>query len=126
MSRYAEVTIRLELPPDDVILIVRGGERGLLAEKVRDDAERSRAIMGILGISVQSSMPGETLADMWSRSRVLRGRDVVWWSTVGRLRYAGFPVLPTGRDERHFTVVLAHLEDASLGMMGELFTRAQQ
>ena len=75
---------------------------------------------------MQASLPGETLEDAWDHSRVLHGRDVIWWTTVGQLRQARIPVLPTGQDERHYTVVLAHLEDALLDLLASLFSKEEQ
>ena len=124
--KHASVTVRLQSPPDDLLLMIRAGERGIEPANIRRDATRSRAVLGILGISVQASLPGETLADAWHHSRVLVGRPIIWWTTAGNLRRAGYPLLATGQDERHYTVVLADLEEALVLRLAALFVKEEQ
>lgn len=54
---------------------------------------------------------------------MLRHRNVIWCSTAGRLRQAGFPLLATGVDERHYTIVLAHAGADLLDRLGRQFTK---
>ena len=57
------------------------------------------------------------------RSPVIAGRVVVWWSTAGRLCESGLTLLATGRNSRHFTVVLQRLERDLLVRLAAEFTK---
>lgn len=116
-----QVVLRAGPLPDDTILMVRAGLRGVEVAKLRSDAERSQRVIGILGVSVQSSLPGESLAEAWVASKILAERPTVWWSTAGALRGAQFPLLATGTDVRHYTVALAHTGDELLERLAGLF-----
>lgn len=118
------VHLRDEEPPADFVIMLRAGERGVAASTVMAAAARSRAVLGIVGISVVAGLAGESLSDAWEHADVTRERDVVWWTTAGRLRSAGFPLLPTGRDIRHYSVVLADLSESRIAALAAQFTRA--
>lgn len=92
------------------VVMLRAGARSVDLGKLAGDAARSARTIGIFGVSVVAALPGETLKQAWARSPITADRDVVWQSTAGRLRDAGFALLPTGRDPRHYTVVLHRLD----------------
>ncbi|MHB8274614.1 MAG: hypothetical protein ACYDC9_07620 [Dermatophilaceae bacterium] len=121
--RVYTVVFRVEPAPDDAIVMLRAGGRGLVPEKLESDAVRSLRATGILGISVVAALVGETLEQAWERSPVTAGRLVVWWSTAGRLRESGFALLATGHNPRHFTVVLQRLERDLLVRLAAEFTK---
>jgi hypothetical protein len=100
------IHLRADPAPDDAIVMLRAGERGLVPAKLASDAKRSARATGILGISVVATLPGETLEQAWDRSPVTAGRTVVWWSTAGQLRESGFALLATGHNPRHYTAVI--------------------
>lgn len=126
MSDHKQVALRLEELPDDAILIVRAGQNSIEPAKLRSDADRSHRVIGILGVSVQASLPGESREQAWDGSKVLRSRDVIWWSTAGRLRQAGFPLLATGADERHYTIALAHTGVELMELLSVQFMREER
>lgn len=123
LGAHRMVVMRTAAPPDGTILVVRAGVRGIEVRKLAEDAERSRNGIGIFGVSVQASLAGEGLAEVWDRSRILAKRTTVWWATAGNVRREGFPLLPTGTDERHYTIALAHAEEAYLASLADLFRR---
>lgn len=90
------VVIRKQPIPADTIFMVRGGINSIGLEKLRGDASRSLDVIGVLGISVQSSLHGETLEQAWEGSRVLSGRRAVWWTDPGRLRRTSFTLAVVG------------------------------
>ncbi len=120
------VHLRAEPVPDDVAVMLRAGIRGLELDKLASDAARSARTIGILGISVVAALAGESLQEAWSRSPVTAEREVVWRSTAGLLRDAGFPLLATGRDVRHFTVVLERLDTQLLTHLASQFIKEER
>lgn len=106
MSRPIEPLVRPEPPPDDLVVVVRGGP--LTAQKIVEHAIRQQAVFTYQGapmtaISVDLSIEG------WPLERILRER---MWSrsqyattTVGHLRAAGFELVATS-SAPHFSVVL--------------------
>lgn len=113
-------------PPDDQIFMVRGGLNSLTLSKLKSAALQSLKDQGVLGVSVQSSLPGETLQDAWTNSENLAARNVIWWATAKTLRTAGFPLLATGASERHYTVVLTDTSDEVVAKLAGSFTKEQR
>ncbi len=113
-------------PPDDAVIMLRAGMNGLKVSKVTTDAQKSLALLGLLGISVAASLPGEDLTDAWTNARVANDRNIIWWSTAGGIRAASFPILATGSDARHHTIVLAHLEEPLLRAVASVFRREER
>lgn len=109
--------------PDDAIVMIRAGLNGLSTGKLRSDAARAHLTLGVQGVSVFASLPGETLRAAWRDNPHIRSRPLVWCTTAGAIRKAGFPLLPTGRNERHYTVVLATTDDDRLTALASLFRR---
>jgi hypothetical protein len=115
--------LREEPAPDDAIVLLRAGVRSVALGKLETDSRRSERTIGVLGVSVTAALPGETLRQAWARSVVTAERDVVWRSTAGLLRSAGFVLLPTGSNPRHYTVVLPRLSEEWLVRFAAQFTR---
>ncbi len=101
-----EAVLRAEGPPDDTLLIVRGGP--MSAEKILEHAQREQAVYSFGRTPLASISADATVGD-WTVERVLRERP---WSrnsyataTAGQLRSAGFELLPTFQAP-HYDVVL--------------------
>src|SRR5688500_4233452 len=92
--------LRPEPPPDNLLLVVRGGTVTLsdahLANQVSDCWERPRFF----------GVPDDDLASLSREVRAIRVRAVVRVARVGSLRLAGFEVMPTFPNPYHFSVVL--------------------
>lgn len=115
--------LRREPPPGDDVLVVRGGEDS--AEKLRRHAERihrayvldGRPLYGLSVYCALDELAGRRLTRQLASYRLVR------LSTVGRLRTAGFPLLPTFA-RPHFTIVLPSVESADLDRLLACFDPA--
>lgn len=98
--------LRAEPPPDDLLLVVRGGTRMLgdayLANQVGDCWERYQ----FFGVSVFGA-PDDDLGVVSAVVRAIRVRPVVRVAKCAALRAAGFEVMPTFANPWHFSVVLS-------------------
>lgn len=121
MSRPIEPLIRRELPPDDSVVVVRGGP--LTAGKIVEHAARQQAVFTYRGapmiaISVDLSIEGWPLERilrerMWSRSRYAT-------TTVGELRSAGYELVATS-SAPHYSVVLQAASEAAASALLDHF-----
>jgi hypothetical protein len=104
------LVLRGESPPDDAVVVVRGGEMN--SAFVRASAQDSFDDFGIFTISVSLTldMPVEELC---VTDRRLTRYGQVRLSTVGRLRVLGFALLPT-LARPHYDVVLPDLANDTL------------
>ncbi|MDQ6927676.1 MAG: hypothetical protein M3159_03315 [Actinomycetota bacterium] len=97
--------LRDEPPPDDLLLVVRGGTTTLsdahLANQVGDCWERHQ----FFGVSVFGA-PDDDLVALSGAVRAIRIRPVIRLARCVELRSAGFEVMPTFPNPRHFSVVL--------------------
>lgn len=111
------LVLRNEEPPDDVVLVVRGGE--MHSTYVRETARDSFFESGFYSISVFLALdvPVEELCAM---EPYVARYGKVRLTTVGRLRHAGFALLPT-LDRPHYDVVLPDISDATLDRLEESF-----
>ena len=105
-----ELVLREELPPDDVVVVVRGGEMN--SDFVRRTATRSYEEVGVFTVSVFLAIEG-SVEDLCRSVDDLERYGKVRLSTVGRLRALGFALLPT-LAAPHFDVLLPDLEAATL------------
>jgi hypothetical protein len=104
------LVLRDELPPDDTVVVVRGGEMN--SEFVRRTATRSFEEFGIWAVSVFVA-DGVAVVDVCRSVPDLERYGKIRLSTVGRLRALGFALIPT-LDYPHFDVVLPDVELATL------------
>ena len=112
-------TVRDEEPPDDIVVVVRGGIA--TADSLRRTAEVSMSLHGFYGVSVFLAI-GMTVEGLVRRTPELgpeRYRELRT-STVGALRSAGFQLVATGAWP-HFDVVLADLGDGTIEVFGSCF-----
>ncbi|HVE46554.1 MAG TPA: hypothetical protein VNA57_07385 [Acidimicrobiales bacterium] len=97
--------LRAEPPPDNVVVVIRGGERSL------DDAVLDRTVgdcwaaHGFFGLSVFADPANSDIGELARRTPLVR-RPVVRTALVGRVREAGFEVMPTFSSSYHFSIVL--------------------
>jgi hypothetical protein len=104
------LVLRDELPPDDTVVVVRGGEMN--SEFVRRTATRSFEEFGIWAVSVFVA-DGVAVVDVCRAVPDLERYGKIRLSTVGRLRTLGFALIPT-LDYPHFDVVLPDVEPTTL------------
>lgn len=97
--------LRAEPPPADGVVVVRAGERSL------DDAVLDRTVgdcwaaHGFFGLSVFADTANPDIGDLARRTPLVR-RPVLRTALVGRLREAGFEVMPTFANRYHFSIVM--------------------
>ena len=102
--------LRDELPPDDIVVVVRGGEMN--SQSVRTSAENAFGRFGVFTVSVSLALDG-SVAELCSSDGRISRYGKVRLSTVGRLRALGFALLPT-LTRPHYDVVLPDLDDETL------------
>jgi hypothetical protein len=100
--------IRDEEPPDDAVVVIRGGLHSLDVEKVIEVCEDSFIDFGFYGLSVFAALDGDVEA-LCLRLERLRSPGVVWVANCGTLRAAGFELVATDASP-HFDVVLPSLD----------------
>ncbi len=121
MTRPIEPLIRDEPPPDDAVVVVRGGP--LTAQKVVEHAARQRAVFTHRGAPM-TAISVDLAIEAWPLERILRER---MWSrsryattTVGRLREASYELVPTS-SAPHYSVVLPNVSEAAAASLLEHF-----
>ena len=116
------IVLRAEEPPDDTVVVIRGGE--MTGEFVRRTATDAHEELGIYAVSVFLTLDA-TVDELCGREPFLARYGKVRLSTVGRLRASGFPLLPTlGRP--HYDIVLPDLEGPTLLRLDACFDAAVQ
>lgn len=121
--------LRSEDPPDDTVVIVRGGE--MVSNHIRRTATRSFEEFGFYGVSVFAALDTD-VDELCGREPELGRYGKVRLSTVGRLRRERFAVIPT-LDRPHFDIVLPDITADTLERLESAFdapipnpARAQQ
>jgi hypothetical protein len=109
--------LRSEEPPDDTVVVVRGGEMN--SEFVRRSAGQSFDELGIHALSVFLALDDDVVG-LCSSEPALARYGKVRLSTAGRLRAAGFALLPT-LARPHYDVVLPDLTEATLDRLERAF-----
>lgn len=104
------LVLRNEEPPDDTVVVVRGGE--MKSAFVRETARDSFEEFGFHAVSVFLALD-DPVDRLCSSEPYLARYGQVRLTDVGRLRLAGFALLPT-LDRPHYDVVLPDLSDATL------------
>jgi hypothetical protein len=120
-----DALLRPEAPPDDLLLVVRGGSMTLsdahLANQVGDCWERHQ----FFGVSVFGA-PQDDLVVLSRAVRAIRIRPVVRVARCGTLRSAGFEVMPTFPNPYHFSVVLPAATPAAFHSLRTCFAEAER
>lgn len=116
-------SLRDEAAPDDGIIVIRGGPTSIA--KVRSHAQRTHDAFvldgqPIWGVSVFCALDDLGGASLEALLRRFASYPVVHLPRAGRLRHAGFELLPTFR-RPHFTVTMGTPDDAAalLDALGE-------
>lgn len=111
--------IRSQAPPDDTLLVVRGGERSL------EDAVLDRTVgdcwdaHGFFGLSVFADASSGDIVKLAQRTPLAR-RRLIRTALAGNLRQSGFEVVATFKNPYHFSIVLP---DATAATFSELRRR---
>lgn len=111
------LALRAEQPPDDAAVVLRAGVMD--PANILRTAERTFAIYGVCGVSVEGVIDGTVLEACKGSARIAAYRQIRL-STFGRLRAVGLAVLATF-DRPHFTVVLADLTEVTIARLGRCF-----
>lgn len=111
------LVLRNEEPPDEAIVVVRGGE--MKSDFVRETARDSFEEFGVYAISVFLALD-LPVDELCASEPYLARYGKVRVSTAGRLRDQGFALLPT-LDRPHYDVVLPDLSDRTLDRLEESF-----
>jgi hypothetical protein len=108
-------------PPDDQLLVVRGGRNSL------SDANFERASgdcweqHGFFGISVFGA-PGDDLLALSEAVSQIRRRTELRLARCGDLRAAGFEVAATFSNSRHFSLVLPDATPSTFAAVRSCFS----
>jgi hypothetical protein len=86
------LSLRSEEPPDDTVVIVRGGE--MKSDYVRRSAAQSFDEFGFYGVSVFAALDLD-VSELCAAEPMLARYGRVRTSTVGRLRALGFALVAT-------------------------------
>jgi hypothetical protein len=111
------IELRHELPPDDAVVVVRGGQ--MSSAYVRRTASDAFDEIGIFTVSVFLALD-QGVDQLCEAEPMLARYRQVRLSTVGRLRSAGFALLPT-LARPHYDVVLPDLADDTLLRLDSVF-----
>lgn len=114
------IVLRAEVPPDDVVVVIRGGE--MTGEFIRRTASDAHEELGIYAVSVFLTLDA-AVEELCALEPFLVRYGKVRLSTVGRLRARGFPLIPT-LDRPHYDIVLPDLDDPTLLRLDECFDPA--
>lgn len=114
------IVLRAEEPPDDVVVVVRGGE--MTGGFVRRTATDAHEELGIYAVSVFLALDAD-VDELCAAEPHLVRYGKVRLSSVGRLRSDGFPLLPT-LDRPHYDIVLPDLDDPTLQRLEGCFDPA--
>src|SRR5688500_492461 len=117
------VVLRGEEPPDDAVVVIRGGAQSLAQETVTRSAERNMVAFGFLGLSVFLA-EAERVAEVCGALDELRRYGQIRRSRVARLTAAGFALLATGRSP-HFDIVLPDLTPSTLDRLVSCFDQPE-
>ena len=113
------IALRGEEPPEDTIVVVRGGENGLTAQTVRRSATATHREFGFYGLSVFLALD-LGVDELCASTDFLRRYSQIQESRAGRVRAAGFALLAT--DARpHFDIVLPDLDHETLDRLRSCF-----
>jgi hypothetical protein len=115
------IRLRGDVPPANATVVVRGGERSLSDEILRDTAEANFEAFGFWALSVFLA-PDDDLVQLARDVVAIRRRRLVRTAECGHLRAAGFPLFDTTRHSLHFSVVIAELTVPTFGRLRSCFS----
>jgi hypothetical protein len=97
--------VRVQPLPDGATIVIRGGERSLDSDVLERAVGDCWEAHGFFGLSVFGDPATADISEIVRRTPLIR-RRLVRTAKVGRLRDAGFEVVPTFVNRYHFSVVL--------------------
>lgn len=106
-----------EPPPDDVAVVIRAGV--MAVADIEHAASQCLDLRGVLAISVEAVLD-TAVAEACANSPRLSQYRQVRLSSFGRLRGAGFALLPTFA-RPHFSLVLPDLSELTLARLERCF-----
>jgi len=106
-----------EPPPDDAIVVIRAGV--MAVPHIEHAATQCLELRGVLAISVEAVLD-TTVAEACATSERLAQYRQVRLSSFGRLRAAGFALLPTFA-RPHFSLVLPDLAELTVARLDRCF-----
>jgi hypothetical protein len=124
--RPIEPHVRGEEPPDDAVLVLRGGP--LTAAKLLEHALREQRRFSYRGLPMPSVSVDATVGG-WTVDTILERR--LWTrtsyaaTTVARLRQAGYVLLPTF-DVPHYDLLLPAASEAAASTLLSVFGPAER
>jgi hypothetical protein len=107
------LVLRNEEPPDDAVVVVRGGE--MASEYVRRTARDAFDETGVYSVSVYLTLD-EPLPELCRGDPYLARYGKVRLSTVATVRRSGFVLLPT-LARPHYDIVLPDVDEETLSRM---------
>src|ERR1700677_568250 len=117
MATKKHFVLRDEVPPDDSIVVVRGGL--LESSVIPRTTGNCHDAFGFFGLSVFAAIDVELGELCRSQEALLRPKKIRT-TTFGDLKSAFFPVLPTFK-RPHYSIVLADLEDGTIERLDRCF-----
>jgi hypothetical protein len=111
--------LRDEDPPDDAVVVIRGGLHSLDSERVIEACVDSFADFGYYGLSVFAALDGDVEA-LCLRLERFRSPGTIWVASCGTLRRAGFSLAATDASP-HFDVVLPSIDALTIGVLQACF-----
>lgn len=111
------LVLRNEEPPDDTVVVVRGGE--MRSDFVRRTADRAHRETGMFLVSVFGVIDVD-LDTLCRTEPDLVRYGMIRTSTCGQLRLAGFALIAT-LHRPHFDLVLPDLDDGTLDRLEDAF-----
>lgn len=106
------VALRGEEPPEEAVVVIRGGTNSLSVEAVTRSADRNMVAFGFLGLFVFLA-DVDHVAEVCASIDELRRYGQIRRSVVARLTTSGFALLATG-ESPHFDIVLPDLTRSTL------------
>ncbi len=113
--------MRTEAPPDDLLLVVRGGANSLNDVALERSTSDCFEEFGFFGVSVFAAA-GDDLVALSSEVQAIRRRRQVRSARCGALRQAGFEVAATFPNPTHYSVVLAVATVETFASLRECFS----
>jgi hypothetical protein len=92
-------------PPDDLLLVVRGGQNSLADNVLERTTSDCWSRFGFFGVSVFSA-PDDDLSALNLAESAIRRRPMLRTARCGGLRAGGFEICPTFANSAHYSVVL--------------------
>ena len=121
MRRPPQSLLRDETPPDDLLLVVRGGANSLSDAVLDRSASDCWEQHGFFGVSVFAAPADDLIASSQS-NMAIRRRAQVRTARCGSLRAAGFEVAATFTNPGHYSVVFPDVTPERFSLLRSCFS----